>query len=236
MTQTHTGKALTLLFIGCVLQCFSIVILLNVLIAVVTESYQQSFIERSKLFGKVRVPLLARQEFLEEVFRSNKSNPRRWFYLMVYLLLMLALESSFIHFIILMTSKNKLREKMITMKTSYIFVLLLGSFFIFAANVVMIMDLVDKCELQSCFSISRKFKIFKNVHHWLAIGMRSLSQRLFGIKRCNAVEDVENSEDYDGWINYVLSQTKEAIQISEDNILSDIRSLESRLEEKGLLT
>ena len=104
---------------------------------------------------------------------------------------------------------------------------------ILAVNVAIVFDTFDLYELQIYFPTSHRFTSLKNRTEKV---MQYVSKYLFGVKSSNTAYDTENTEEYEGWANFLLSHTKDAIEISEYNILSDIRTLESRLEQKRLLS
>jgi len=209
---------------------FAVVILFNVLIAIVTESYQRAFMERSKLFGKVRVPLLARQEVLKEAIKPTRSNSRqRWCRRVFHYGFLLIFELSFIHFISLLFSERKINTVMESVAENQPFIITTSIIFMFLANVATIVDIFNTFKLESYFHSSCRFEFFDTIKNWVA-------RAVFGIKNYTKSGDRENKQEFDGWIHYVLAQTKEAIEISEHNILSDIRTLELRLEHKGILT
>merc|ERR1719343_1876113 len=119
---------------------FAVVILLNVLIAIVTESYLRAFVERSKLFGKVRVPLLARGEFMEKTFELVRPNSRRHrCYRILDLSIILVFEASFIHCLSLMFSKkNDMTVE--NEEKNQLFSIITGIFFMLVANLAMIVE------------------------------------------------------------------------------------------------
>ena len=195
------------------------------LIAIVTNSYQHAFVERSKLFGKVRVPLLARQQYKEEGLKSE-STSRRWSFRFMYFVVISAFEVSFIHFTRLMIS-----QRMNTMENDepYSLLSILTSiFFMITANIAMMSDLCDMFRL-TYVNNSRIANCFGRMKQWFWY-------RVIGIRSCGLGNHVDKNKECDGWVNYVLTQTKDAIEISEHNILNDIRTLVSRLEQKGLLS
>ena len=108
-----------------------------------------------------------------------------------------------------------------------LFSILIGIFFVITANVAMIVDLCDVYKLTRVKN-SIIARLLERMKCWIW-------RRVFSIKISALGIDIDESEECDGWVNYVLTQTKDAIEISEHNILNDIRILVSRLEQKGLI-
>ena len=147
---------------------------------------------------------------------------------------MLGFQISFIHYLFLMFSKDKMSVHV--NGSNYIVLLILSVLFVVIAEVAIIADLSSKYGLQDYLSNFSRFRLFAVLQRWMRIGTHYLFKYLFGINKSDADQDVDSNGEFDGLINYILSQTREAIDISEHNILSDIRTLESRLEQQGLLT
>lgn len=118
---------------------------------------------------------------------------------------------------------------------TYVMLLVLSVLFVVVAEIAMISDVFLKYELQNYLSDLSRFRFCSIVQRGVQIGIYYVFKYLFGINKCEAQRDAEITEGYDGWVNYVLSQTREFVEISEHNILSDIRILETRLEQQGLL-
>ena len=133
-----------------------------------------------------------------------------------------------------MFSKEKMSIRLDGSK--YIVVLVISVFFVVVANIALISDVICKYRLKDYLSNLSRLRFFSAAQRCMEIGTYFVFRYLFGINKCETENDTEITDEYEGWIGHVLSQTREAIEISEHNILSDIRTLESRLEQQGLLT
>ena len=163
---------------------------------------------------------------------------KRWLGRLLLFVIALGFEVSFIHFIRLKVSQNKMSLRMEGSEQNNVIVTIIIIFFVIVANVAMIVDIFDTyTKLYHHLDDFRRIELFEKVNSWLTIRITKIVNYVFRISNSTSVNDRRNKkEDYDGWVNYVLSQTKEAIEISEYNILSDIKALESHLEQRGILS
>merc|ERR1711862_387960 len=102
---------------------------------------------------------------------------------------------------------------------------------VIVSNVVIVGMELRLCDI--CSSESR-FESFSSMKRYCMNKIQKLTHSLFGITSSKEVFK-NHGEEHNGWISYVLSQTKEAVELSEHNILCEFRNLEQRLEQKGLL-
>ena len=112
---------------------------------------------------------------------------------------------------------------------SYTFVTIVSILIVIIANGAMIVDLFETYKLHTYFRNFPRFECLDAVKLSLVTRMWKISHGIFGIRSFASENDSDQSKEYVGWVNYMISQTKEAIETSEQNIISDISTLEVRL-------
>ena len=191
----------------------------------------RSFVERYHLFGKIRLPLLARHEFVKSKVKhlvNNRNCLLRcfcWAFLVASVILFEISLLSAIQYIWILPFAS---EGLFGLTS-----LLFGAL----ANVSLIVVVLDFTEHNNIFADKPKSKWQQHIRNFFVSIMQTMIYGLLGIKN-EADYDVLEYENkkFDGWINYLKFSTEEIVMNSEFRVLSVLRDFESRLEKEGLLS
>jgi len=211
-----------------------VIILLNVLIAIVTGSYEEAFFKRSRLFGKIRVPLLAKYAFVKKKLRLFHHLHLKWQKLSfaVIFLVMVLFEVCLIlliYSILVLMSESSAGQLNVY---GYIMLVTIATACGIISNIIIVSGSIDLYHFYSGDTIEIIQK-FQNVHHYLRDATRKVVYKILGINintRDRAFSD--RGSDDGGLLGYYFySQTKETVENTEYRILSNLRGVESRLDE-----
>jgi hypothetical protein len=240
-------SGMTVLFI--IFTLLGVVILLNVLIAVISDSYEKATISSLLLFGRARVAFVAQNQALESFLRpgvdrtidvrtmnrsgrywNTASRIGRW---LVLLSLIVTAMDTEVYLVVRAT--NLLLEK--------------DAFAVTAVIVVLCILLTGALWIVVGFSIEnliRDFapesvvRCFNSVDSCTALYVGIIGSRLFGLQDNVRVpttlngNGVETSEEWTGRLMYLEKAMQKIVANSQDQITSEIRALEKRMKKEHM--
>jgi hypothetical protein len=240
-------SGMTVLFI--IFTLLGVVILLNVLIAVISDSYEKATISSLLLFGRARVVFVAQNQALESFLRpgvdrtidvrtmnrsgrfwNTASRIGRW---LVLLSLIVTAMDTEVYLVVRAT--NLLLEKDAFAVTAVIVVLcilLTGALWIFVG--FSIENLIRD------FAPESVVRCFNSVDSCTALYVGIIGSRLFGLQDNVRVpttlngNGVETSEEWTGRLMYLEKAMQKIVANSQDQITSEIRALEKRMKKEHM--
>jgi hypothetical protein len=241
------SSGMTVLFI--IFTLLGVVILLNVLIAVISDSYEKATISSLLLFGRARVAFVAQNQALESFLRpgvdrtidvrtmnrsgrfwNTASRIGRW---LVLLSLIATAMDTEVYLVVRAT--NFVREKdafAVTVIIVVLCILLAGALWVVVAFSVenLIRDFAPE-SVVSCFN---------SVDGCTAFCVGIIGSRLFGLQDNVRVpttlngNGVETAEEWTGRLIYMEKAMQKIVANSQDQITNEIRALEKRMQKEHM--
>jgi hypothetical protein len=239
------SNGITVLFVMFTL--LGVVILLNVLIAVIADSYEKATISSLLLFGRARVTFVAQNQALESFLRPgtdqtidvrtmNRSG-RFWHYAgrigrwLVLLSLIATAMDTEIYLVV--RAINLVREK-----DSFAVIVVVGILCILLTGALWVVVGFSVENLIRHFAPAPVVRCFDSVDGCTAFYVRLIGSRLFGLQddvRVPATlngDGVETSEEWTGRLMYMEKAMQKIVASSQDQITNEIHALEKRMQKQ----
>jgi hypothetical protein len=250
-------KGMTVLFVFFTL--IGVIILLNVLIAVISDSYERANMRSTKLFGRARVAFVAQNEALETFLRPFASpdlgrilrpfiNPTadslRWtqrrrsavilfgrvFRWVVLLSLLVTALDAEIYLVGKAIEHGKNQDSFFTLVCVAFLAIILA-----CALWIVVMFAMEGF-IRACFPVLA-IRFFEK-DAWMSIVVRKIARRLFGLESeadIFAQVDDQAEEEWEGRLTYLEKSFERSLQKVTEDITDEIKALEKRLYESQVL-
>jgi len=214
---------------------FVIIILLNVLIAIVGDSYEKSLIHSEKLFGRARVETVAELVALEQFFfrpsspATTKQTRRAIEYSAfrsILVLFVCCIVAALLAFSIFITNKNINQMQWLDfVSISLVFLLLLGQIVS-----IFVITLVDRRTFFGKCLHSARNNNFLFFAEWIHKLVQELMRKILG----TSTTSQEDKELWNGRVRHIEKQVRRALVEYEDRARTDMahdrRSMDARLQ------
>jgi hypothetical protein len=239
------SSGITVLFIMFTL--LGVVILLNVLIAVISDSYEKATISSLLLFGRARVAFVAQNQALESFLRPgidrtidartmNRSGRfwktagriGRW---LVLLSLIITAMDTEVYLVVRAT--NLVREK-----NSFVVIVVIVILCILLTGALWVVVGFSVETLIRHFAPAPVVRCFNTVDGCTASYVRIVGSRLFGLRDNARVpvtltgNGVETTEEWTGRLMYMENAMQKIVASSQDQIMNEIHALEKRMQKQ----
>jgi hypothetical protein len=241
------SSGITVLFI--IFTLLGVVILLNVLIAVISDSYEKATISSLLLFGRARVGFVAQNQALESFLRpgvdrtidgrtmnwsgrfwNTASRIGRW---LVLLSLIVTAMDTEIYLVVRATTLIREKDAFIVIVVIVVLCILLTG----ALWVVVGFSIENLIRDYAPESVVR---CFNSVDGCTAFYVGVIGSRLFGLQDNVRVpttlngNGVETTEEWTGRLMYMEKAMQKIVATSQDQITNEIRALEKRMQKELL--
>jgi hypothetical protein len=224
-----------------------VLILLNILIAVVDDSYERAKISGSRIFGRARVVFVAQNEALEAFLRPGSSplngvdtdSPRKVFIRAVYVcrwLVLLTLISTALsaevflvgRAIVLLKEQDKWFIVVVSILMAVVLTASLWSLILYLFEGVV--NQLAPPPIVRGFELCKKYSSYVVR---MAVGL------IFDIQTNDesivpSDDDKDGEEEWHGRVNYLVRAMEKALLGAKKEVLSELQALEKRLDEKRL--
>jgi len=230
LDQYREKPSITILWVF--FTCIGVIILLNMLIAIVNNSYEKSSLRQLHFFGMARIPILAKHTFIESTAQSIRIGTtnrfRMFFHVAILWCVVLWFLLSFLWFLqIFWFFENEKSSFMKHISNAFMFTL---SFILVTSFVIV---LVDFLQVKLFDSLKGKSKIIDFFIHWTKKIDFGVANGLLGIAK-NRFDDyaahVEYQNEFGGMTSDILKRTKEVVDEAEARIKDVVRDLIKTLE------
>jgi hypothetical protein len=241
------SSGITVLFI--IFTLLGVVILLNVLIAVISDSYEKATISSLLLFGRARVGFVAQNQALESFLRpgvdrtvdvrtmnrsgrfwNTASRIGRW---LVLLSLIVTAMDTEIYLVVRATTLVREKDAFIVIVVIVVLCILLTG----ALWVVVGFSIENLIRDYAPESVVR---CFNSVDSCTAFYVGVIGSRLFGLQDNVRVpttlsgNGVETTEEWTGRLMYMEKAMQKIVATSQDQITNEIRALEKRMQKERM--
>jgi hypothetical protein len=241
------SSGITVLFVMFTL--LGVVILLNVLIAVISDSYEKATISSLLLFGRARVAFVAQNQALESFLRPgmdrtidtrtmNRSGRfwntagriGRW---LVLLSLIITAMDTEVYLVV--RAIGLIREKQ-----AFVVIVVVVILCIFLTGALWVVVGFSVENLIRDFAPASVVRCFNTVDGCTAFYVRIVGSRLFGLQdnvRVPATlngNGVETSEEWTGRLMYMEKAMQKMVASSQDQITNEIHALEKRMQKQHM--
>jgi len=205
---------------------FGVIILLNVLIAVVTESYDRSNSKRHSILGIARIPILARHSYLDTEARKLSQRgygDSRYRIVLIGIFIFLILYG-YSYVSLTMTIINEIEGQIsavVSMEMVIVKLVILSLTYI-VSNVAMLVTIKD------LFHIDIQWRNFFGTY-FVAWIVKPITSFIFVLLGVNNENEYLNEIKEDLAENNILSNVKEMIDISTNRVRADIQKLVIKL-------
>lgn len=247
----RNSSAITTLFI--IFTFLGVIVLLNVLIAIVSDSYEKSRIASKNLFGRARVEFAAEHASLESFLTASSRGFRRnlcprhiagILWLLGWLVILSLFGTAFLvdFFLVGVALGFFLENTEVTEKVVLIIVAVALSIIMNAALLIVLHQLVRGCcnHTQDIEADVRdpglaRSGCFHFLGRWLRKSanfiIRSICERVFGITQTSNSEESGEDDEWGGRLDYITQKTSIIVAEAEQSMKASVKASEDRIKD-----